>query len=250
MDDLVTAGLNLHAVLPNLEELVLYDRAARELCRDWRVAVQFTVRDGPSANVAFADGRCVVTRGKARADVVLYFTSPAHLNRMFAGKANPIPLWGFTRLGWLSREFARLTDRLTYFLKPTDMLLADPAYLALNTRLTLNVAALAVPVLVKDDPVSRVLAQYVGKGILLLQVLPDGPAVHVDFGAEVTAAKTGHDRPAARVQLESTAVANRFLGGKLDAFAAIAAGQVAIAGRIPMIDNISHILDRIPFFLA
>jgi hypothetical protein len=86
------------------------------------------------------------------ATVVLGFASCAHLNKMFDGRGNPIPLWGFTKLGFLSGQFTKLTERMAYLLKPTDELLKDPDYLALNTRLTLNTAAFAVPVLLEHDP--------------------------------------------------------------------------------------------------
>ena len=115
-NDLLRANLNLYAVLQNLEDLVAYDPEMNAFAKSWRLSIQFSVSGGPKAYVAFADGVCKVGRGKHPSpSVILYFTSPGHLNKMFDGKANPIPLWGFTKLGFRSSP----TDSLTSSSRPT-----------------------------------------------------------------------------------------------------------------------------------
>ena len=64
--------------------------------------------------------------------------SEAHLNKMFDGNSNPIPLKGFTKLGFLDKEFSKVTDKLEYYLKPTPELLEDPNYLNINTNIYFN----------------------------------------------------------------------------------------------------------------
>jgi putative sterol carrier protein len=49
--------------------------------------------------------------------------------------------------------------------------------------------------------------------------------------------------------MQDVRVANDFLNGKLDAFSAVAAGNVLIKGQTPMIDSISLILNRVPLYL-
>ena len=138
---MIKAYLNLHAVLQNLEDLVRLDAQMAQLIKDWKLTVEFVVRNGPSAFVEFRDGVC--RHGTTRygnPTVRLYFTSAEHLNRMFDGKATPIPLKGFLRLGFLKREFSQLTDRLTYYLRPELGNLAEEGYLKINTILTLQTA--------------------------------------------------------------------------------------------------------------
>ena len=152
----VKAGLNLHAVLKNLEDIVEFDREMNELTSSWDVSVKFIVRGGPCATVRFSGGKCTVEPGSSgKASIILWFLSPAHLNRMFDGAANPVPLKGFTKLGFLSKEFPKLTDRLSYYLKPDDELIKNKSYLEMNTRLTLNTAAFAVPEILTGDPVGK-----------------------------------------------------------------------------------------------
>ena len=111
--ELVKANLNLYAVLKNLEDLCEFDREMKKLTAFWNVSIQFSVRKGPHAWVSFSDGKCAVSRGRIKKpSIILFFMSPGHLNRMFDGNANPIPLKGFTKLRFLTKEFPKLTDRL------------------------------------------------------------------------------------------------------------------------------------------
>jgi len=250
--ELIKASLNLHAVLQNLEDLVVYDTAVADLARDWNVAIQFSVFRGPAAYIEFQNGTCKVGRGAhAAPDVRLFFTSAAHLNRMMDGKGNPIPLKGFTRLGFLMKEFPKATDRLEYYLKPTDELLADKQYLELNTRMTLNTAAFALRELARMDPIGRLNAAHMPDGTVLMKILPDGPAAHVQFSSgDIQVFKGDVERPTAMLLFKDFQIANRFLNGKMDVFTAVAAGDVMIKGQTPMLDALGLILDRVPVYLS
>jgi hypothetical protein len=204
--------------------------------------------EGADAVATSAGG---ATKGPAGADVVLWFASPAHLNKMFDGTAQPVPLKGFTKLGFLKKEFTQLTDRMAYYLKPTDELLADPAYLAMNTRLTLNTAALAVPILLAHDPVARHLRGAFRDGSVAIDVLPEGPNVGLVFGPSSIRPVQGRlEAPTALIRMRDLQTANDFLNGRMDTFAAVALGQVQIWGCLPKVDTLSLVLDRIPEYLS
>ena len=224
-----------------------------DLARDWDVSIQFTVIGGPRARFILSRTvRCTAGRGKcASPSVILLFTSPAHVNRMFENKGNPIPVKGFTRLEFLTKDFPKLTARLEYYLKPTDELLKDKAYLEMNTRFTLNTAAFAARELALLDPVGRMISSHMGHGVLQFEILPDGPAVYLDFSDDSIDVRKGKaSRPMAIMGMKGVRVANDFLNGKLDAFTAIASGDVMIKGQMPMLDGIGLILDRVPLYLS
>ena len=274
--DSIRARLNLYAVLPNLEDVVRDDPQMRALVSDARVTIRFVVAGGPAAYVRFADGACTVGHGSgpdaeaagtagdraasgaaARAassttpSVILSFTSASHLNRMFDGQGSPIPLWGFNHLGFLRHEFSELSDRMAYYLTPTDELLAHPGYLAMNTQLTLNTAAFAVPVLLGHDPDCIPLRHGLTQGTVVIKVLPDGPAVSLVCGASgVLPVKGALSHPSALVLLRDLPTASAFLNGKLDTFAAAVTGEVQIWGRIGMVDALALVLDRVPKYLT
>ncbi len=252
--ELLVANLNLHAVLKNLEDLVEKDEKMRAHCAGWNKSIQFVVWGGPKAYVQFENGVCTVESGKLQApDVRLLFTSPRHLNKMFDGSRQPIPVKGFSlaNIRFLTKDFSVLTDRMEHFLKPTDELLQDPDYLALNTLLSMNTAANALCEIMELDPVGRALGPGLGSGTILLKVLPDGPAVHIKVGqGRATAHKGDVADYTAAMFMKNPEVANAFLNQKLDPFLAIGLGDVAISGMTPMLDSMGLILDRIPLYLS
>ena len=248
----VKAHLNLYAVLKNLEDLVSHDPETALLVRNWEISIAFRVRGGPKGYAGFKEGKCTVGKGKGkRPSVILFFTSPAHLNRMMDGKANPIPFRGFKKLGFLKKDFTQLTDRLEHYLRPTEALLKDRHYLELNTRLTLTTAAFAVPELGCYDPIGKLAASRAGNGTVNIKILGQGPAVHVAFHeGSIQAGRGEADKPAALMHMKDWQVANDFLNNRTDPFTAIASGDVMIKGRIPLLESLSLILDRIPHYLS
>lgn len=250
--DLVKANLNLHAVLKNLEDITALDPEMKELTASWNNSIQFIVRNGPRAYVSFNEGKCSVGHGTIKgASVKLWFSSPSHLNRMFDGTANPIPLKGFTRLGFLTKEFPKLTDRLSYYLKPTEDLMKDKQYLEMNTRLTLNTAAFAVPEIASYDPVGIKIGKKIPDGTVAMRILPGFHSVNVKFSHGIATAEKGDvKRPEALMEMKNVRLASGFLNGSTDAFTAIASGDVAIKGLIPMLDGMSLLLDRIQLYIS
>jgi len=210
------------------------------------------VMGGPRAYIEFQNGQCQVGRGKHYAPAIkLFFLSPAHLNRMMDGKGNPIPIKGFTKIPFLTGDFTKLTDRLEYYLRPTEERLKEKTYLELNTRFTLNTAAFALREIGELDPVGKQVVSHIPDGSVLMKILPDGPAINILFqGGEIEPGIGETERPMACMFMKDVQVANDFLNAKIDAFTAIASGDVTIKGRIPMLDSLSLILDRIPMYLT
>lgn len=250
--DLIKANLNLYAILKNLEDLTLYDKEMRELIKSWNLSIQFIVRKGPSAFIDFRNGLCTVGQGRCKKPaIILFFFSPAHLNRMFDGKANPLPLKGISKIGFLTKEFPKLTDRLAYYLKPGDDQLKDETFLKINTIMLMNTAAYAIPEIAELDSTGRIIASKMPDGIIEMKILPDFHSVNITFsGKNISAAKGKTGRPSAVMAMKNVRVANAFLNGKTDPFTAIATGDVVIMGIIPMLDATSLLLDRIPEYIS
>jgi hypothetical protein len=225
--------------------------------------VRFAIANGPGTAVRFDHGTCTVgpvprkdeagdsgDAGGSGPTVRLAFTSGAHLNKMFDGKGQPIPYWGFNHLGFLLKQFTELTDRMAYYLTPTDELLEHPGYLAMNTLLTLNTAVFAVPVLLGYDPDCVPLRHGLSHGTVVIKVLPEGPAVSLVCGASgVLPVKGELAHPSALVLLKDLHTANDFLAGKLDTFVAAVTGDVQIWGRVAMVDTLALVLDRVGKYL-
>lgn len=252
MNDLIKAHLNVYAVLQNIEELVKLDKEMAQLIKDWDITIQFIVRGGPSAYLEFRQGACRHGRGAhPNPTVKLFFLSAKHLNNMFAGQGTPIPLKGFSRLGFLQKDFAQLTKKLEFYLKPAPGQVADDSFIRINTTLTMYTAAYAVAELALLEPTCKKVAASTPAGVFQMGVLPDGPYVHLRItqGA-MEACKGTAAAPTALMTMKDLHTAHQMLGGHLDAFKAIVEGSIQLQGMIPIIDNIGLILDRVEAYLS
>ncbi len=248
----IKAGINLYAVLKTLEDLIAFDDDARTLVGNRKICIRFSVKNGPKAWVKFENGQCIVGKGKApKSNVILWFSSCEHLNKMFDGKANPIPLKGFTKLGFMQKEFTQLTQRLEYFLRPENVEMPDEHYIKMNTIFTLTIAAYALPEIALFDERAKFTASHLPNGTLQMGVLPDGPDVYLEIKEGIiTAGKGKIAHPDAMMIMKNAGVANNFLNGKSDPFTAIALGDVIIRGQIPILDGINLILDRVIHYVS
>jgi hypothetical protein len=252
MDQRVKAHLNLLAVLPNLEDLVGFDDEARRMAVDWKIRVLFSVRGGPSATLAFQDGRCRVSPGRqGMPNLVLGFTSPSHLNAMFDNQAKPIPLWGLHRLPWLAGQFPKLAARLEYYLRADDARLADPAVFDFVLGCQMRTAMRGLKFVAELDPEMHALAAHTAEGVAELRVLPDGPVVGIEHtGRTFTPLLNGNaPRPNVRAVFGSGRVAFDLLNGRGDAFAALGRRDVVMEGFLPLIDDVFAMLDHLGRYL-
>lgn len=244
---LIKAGINLYAIIKNLEDLIALDQECRDLIKGKKISIQFIVKNGPTAWVKFENDACEVEQGKMSSpSVKLWFKSPEHLNKMFDGEANPIPLKGFTKLGFLQNEFGQITKKLEYYLKPEEVKNPSEEYIKINTRFTLTVAAFALSEIGKYDKKSKITASHIPNGKIQMRVLPDDPAVFLTVKDGVISAEKGLcEKPDAVMEMRDIQTANDFLNGKSNPFLAIARGDVIIKGIMPMLDNLSLILDKV-----
>ncbi len=247
----VKAHLNLYAVLPNLEELVAFDSEMAQLTNSWDVVIEFTVSGGPRATVAIRAGTCEVERESSRKpNVKLWFRSPQHLNQMFDGKANPVPIKGFTRLGFMSKEFPKLTDRLEHYLRADGELLKDERTFAFVTKCMLYTAVFGLAELAELDRAVADLVAHTPNGTAEFKILPDGPTVHITHeNGSFHAAKGPADAPNVQMQFRDLGVCNDLLNGRVDAFAALGRGDVVIKGFLPLADQLNAMLEYLEPYL-
>lgn len=250
IEEKIKAGVNLYAVIKNIEQLVVLDPEIKELVKNWNISIEFRVKSGPIASVRFKDGNCKVIKGKfKKVNVVLFFMSESHLNKMFDGKANPIPLKGFTKLGFLDKEFSKVTDKLEYYLKPTPELLTDKEYLNINTIFTLTTAINALPVIMEFDPKAKLTGSHLTKGSLLIRV-ENGPSAFVNTDKNfLEVVDDSSEEATCEMIIKDIAIANKFFSGDLEIFSALAKQDIKIVGQTYLLDNIGLILDRIPIYV-
>lgn len=246
---LTKANINLYSILRNLEDLCELDDNINQLIKNLNQSIGFSVKNGPKGLLSFDNGKCSLTRGLGKCKIKLYFKSPEHFNQMIEGKANPIPLKGLTKINFLTKDFMTMTDKLSYYLKPTDVLLQDPTYLKINTILTAYAAFYALAEIGNTDKIGKLNASRIPNGIINVAVI-NGPCLHISVTDGVLSVKKGIiDTPRASMTFVDIETANAVLNGKIDTYTCIATEKLQMKGFIPMLDNMNKLLGQVPSFL-
>ena len=249
-DETTMAYINLYAVLGTLENLVQVDEEAKALIADRKISVGFAVSGGPSASLCFDHGTCTLKNGVEHCDIKLPFSSVKKFNGMIDGTVTPIPVKGFTKIGFLLKTFVALTDRLTELMRPTEEALKDPEFFALSTKLTFYTIAVALAQVGNQDKIGQASASYMLDGDIAF-LIKDGPAATLRVkDHHLVAIKQAPEKPRAIMQFESLELANDLFNGRINAMECIGRGTVEIRGMLSMVDNMNRILDRVALYLA
>jgi len=251
-DSRTLAFVNLYGVLGTLENLCELDTKAKEILYELKkpVSVCFDVKGGPCATIKFTCKGCRMEDGKQPHDILIPFSSCEKFNGMIDGTVTPIPVKGFSKIGFLLKTFVALTDRLTEFLRPSEENLRDPAFFELSTVLTFYTIAVALAQIGNQDKVGQASASYMLDGDVAF-LIKNGPAATLRVkDHHLVAIKKAPEKPRAIMQLDSLQLANDLFNGRINSLECIGRGTVEIRGMLSMVDNMNRILDRVALYLA
>ncbi|HOJ69213.1 MAG TPA: hypothetical protein PK379_07655 [Candidatus Hydrogenedentes bacterium] len=250
--DILQARLNLEVVLGLLAEVANTDPLFRERSRTWRETTWFKALGGPEGWIRFSPDGASHGIGKPEGVTIgLVLLSAIHLNRMFRNEGlPPVPVKGIGRLSFLKKEFTELGTRLQTLTRP-GITLRSKEEEHLSTRLMLNAAVRAVPVLAEEEGTCAKLAAATPEGVLEIATLDGAFSGWIrKEGGRFTAGLGKPERVTARMLFRDLDAARIVLTGKETGFAAIGLGLTRIEGLIPLVDNVSLIMDRLERYLA
>lgn len=248
--EMVKARCNLFGVLRNMEYLVENDEESKNAVEGKKVSIQFNVKSGPCANLSFSDGKAEMKVGKHPADIVLFFKSADHFNKMMDGKANPIPLKGLTKIGFLTGPFMLLADRLAVYLRAADEDLKNSDFFKSATEMTAYAAMFSLPEIANHDPEGKKNACHIPDGTIQIAIT-GGIGIRIAAEKGILTAKKGYDTdPRCVMEFSSLQSAHGILSGKLDTYTAIALGDLEMRGYVPMIEYLNPILDQVAEYLV
>ncbi|MCT4544382.1 MAG: SCP2 sterol-binding domain-containing protein [Vallitalea sp.] len=249
-NELTKATINLYAVLRNLEDLCDLDKEMSNLIEDVDITIKFVIKNGPQGYLSFKRGKCTFYKDFNKSDITLYFKSPLHFNQMMDGKANPIPLKGLTKIKFLKNEFITLTDKLSYYLKPTELLLRNKNYMKTNTILTTYTAFFALAQIGNNDPIGMLSANRIPNGTINISITESYTAIHLIIKDGHIEAKKGLAKnQRASMTFSDLITTNNILTGKVDTYSCIATEKLQLKGFIPMLDNMNKILALVSSYL-
>lgn len=244
------AYINLFAILGAIPYLCELDEEARALIEGQTVSIGFAVKDGPEATLYIGGGKARMAPGVERCDVKLPFSSCEKFNGLIDGTTTPIPSKGFTKIGFLLKNFTKLTDRLSAYLQPEEAALEDPEFFRISTILMFHVIVEAIAQIANHDKVGRFSASNIVDGVAKIAIA-GGPAAGLICRDHRIAAS--HSEPKqffSYMEFAGMDLARALFDGQVNAIAAVGLGQVRIGGMIAQIDNINRILDRVALYLA
>ncbi len=250
-DDLTRAGVSLHGVLRNMEDLCQLDSSARDLISSTALAVRFDVPGLEALTLNFLHGQCrAFTGSQGHRDIHLRFLSPTHFLAMMEGKSQPIPTKGLSKIGFMTGEFSTLAKLLENYLLADGASLEDPHFRRINTILSAYIAFFGLSQVANLSPVGKILASGIEDGDMDIDVI-GGPGIHLRFqGGKSKTIKGLSPSPKARMVFKDLKTAGAILLGERDSFAAIGCGELAIWGRVPMIDQLNKLLGLLPVYLS
>jgi hypothetical protein len=262
------AYINMYGILGALEDLCRLSPEAGALAGRARpLTVGFKVKNGPVMSLRFAEGSCTAQTGEGAWDIKLPFSSCERFNGLINGTLTPIPSKGFTKIGFLTKNFTRLTDILESYLRPEAAALKDPAFFEASTVIMFFLIARTVVQIGNYDRIGRFTASNLHDGTVVLAVAGPGPETSAEAGAApgkgwaLAAAITVKDHvlsfsrtvPAsyhALMEFSSLSLARQLFDGQVNAIACIGQGLITMRGNIGMLDNVNRILDRAALYLA
>lgn len=259
MDQKTLAAINLRAVLRTLVQLPALDPQAEQILLHDPITLQFAATGVTKVRLRLGKGHVEYYPGGGPADMKLAFPAPVMVNKMFDGAGAPIPTKGITKIKYLLGPFTKLTDRLSYYLRPTPELLADPEYARVNAILTLHVAAYATAEVGNFDERGRAVAPNMTDGVIVLGVADerDNQALTLvveDHRFRVVdgehRSEAGSGTKYAYMNFANLDTAGQVLRGELASYPAIGRELISLGGYIPLLDSMNKLLGIVPFYLS
>jgi len=248
-DQNTLAHINLNAVIKSIVHLYELDEEVKELVGNRNLAIQFLVRNGPSGLLKFEDGKCIFMDGRHKNNVLLFFTSPIHFNKMVDGKSNPIPLKGFIKLGFLTKEFNTITKKLEYYLRPTRDLLENENYAKINTILTFYTAFNALCQVANTDEVGKYTAKRLSDGNALATI-GTFEKLYIEVKNHTLKAHIGEpEKVHARMEFVNYETASGMLNDTIDAYSCIGSKKLKLSGYIPLLEDLNALLYQTSMYL-
>ncbi len=244
------AYCNLFAVLGAIPQLCEEDEMARRLIAGKTVSVGFAVKGGPTATLFFGGGRCRMVPGVERCQIKLPFSSCEKFNGLMDGTVTPIPSKGFTKIGFLTGTFAKLTDRLGQVLRPEAGALEDPEFFRVSTTVLFRAIVGSMAQVGNEDEVGRCSASNIVDGTAKLSIAGGPGAAICCRGHHLTAVQEPPQDFLSYMEFCDLALARDLFDGRVNAVVAVGLGQVRIGGMISQIDNLNRILDRVALYLG
>jgi hypothetical protein len=173
---------------------------------------------------------------------------------MIDGTVTPFPSKGFTKLGFLTKNFINLTKILENYLRAKPEDLAQNEFFTASTTIMFHLIAQAVSQIGNMDKIGRFTASNIVDGTVLLSIgNPNGGATQAAIVVkdhQLTTIRDIPERCHAVMEFADMKLARDVFDGKVSTLGCVGKGLITMRGNLGMLDNINRILDRVALYLA
>ena len=244
------AYINMYGILGSLQDLCKYSPEAKELASGKPIAVSFTVKNGPAMTLCFNNGVCTVEPYGSSCDIRLPFSSCEKFNGMIDGTVTPIPSKGFTRIGFLTKNFISLTKILENYLRATPEDLAKSDFFEASTIIMFHLITQALAQIGNHDKIGRFSASNIVDGTVVLSIAGSARAAIIVKDHQLTTTRDVPEHYQAIMEFADIKLARDLFDGKISTLGCVGNGLITMKGNLGMVDNINRILDRVAIYLA
>ncbi|MBT9145392.1 MAG: hypothetical protein DDT40_01783 [candidate division WS2 bacterium] len=252
----IKSYLYLHAILPQLEEILEFDEEAGDIAKNWNASIRLGVKSGPRVSLIFKNGRLGIKREKAPMPTVgLFFLKHSSLNKMFEGK-QIIPLvWkGFWCLSLL-KGFSRLTKKMERYLRPDEEFLKTEENLKFYLKVTLYTLLWGIKVVGENDGSFKIkranatISRF-PSGVFQVEILPDGPCGYITMAdGKFLPSKGKHPSPTSTFQIKNASIAYKMFQGEIDFMVGLGTMDLRIVGLVSFAEAMSIIMEKLMEYL-
>jgi hypothetical protein len=255
-DTLTMAYINMYGILGALEDLCGLSDEAHALIQDDALPgkkplrLGFAVAGGPAITLSFGGGVCRAEEGCSRVDIKLPFSKPEKFNAVIDGTGTPFPSKGFTKIGFLTGAFTRLTKILETYLRPEKSSLENPAFFEASTRIMFFLIVNALTQIGNHDEIGAFTASNIADGTVVLSIAGGPQAAVTIKDHALTASRVIPPHYHAIMEFADMRLARALFDGEVSALACVGRGLISMRGNLGMLDNVNRLLDRVAAYLS
>ncbi|MBI9101752.1 MAG: hypothetical protein JEY99_05015 [Spirochaetales bacterium] len=229
------------------------DPVVRRIIQNKSFGLGISVAGGCRRAIRICDNSItLIENSVGKTGVVFRFPASSQLNNLLSGrKAKMLPLIKSFSAGRIIDDFKGIMARLPVYLNPDEETLSrDFKFI---TKLLMNAALRGIKEVAENDGGVAVRVARIPDGIISIRVEtePDLETLVIKKGRffNIVAGPNGN-KPNAVLTFKDVNTAYRLFSGKLNAVVALGTSDVKIRGRIPMIQGLFPILDRVSYYMS
>ena len=242
--------LFLEAVLPTIGELLQHSPKARKILGFRDIVYRITANGMAGKYYHFHSGQLTLPEKPQQPHVHLHFPSPLDLQKLLLAEVPSIPHIEFPQnfSPHLLPILPRLLIDLDNHLRPPE----NEKSLLTHLHLLLSIAFRALPHLARHDPPTQAILAQTPPGLLSLLIPNTTISAWAGWDGQhlTTSTNTPPPRqPDAQTTFQDPLTAYHTFNESLDTHAAIGLQRLQVKGHLPLADQFSLLLERLPHFL-